>query len=88
MTSRMRGRSIADLIDAWYASSDEVYRLAESMLTAGMFRHDKTPEAELLLAVFEKPWHYDAQRTWWVANDWTDDQDEWEQGADDEWRIE
>jgi len=88
MTSRMRGRSIADLIDAWYASNEEVHNLGAAMLRAGMFRHDTTPEAELLLEYFDKPWHWDKEHAWWVANDWTDDEDEWERGQDEGWAVE
>ena len=62
----------------WYESDDEVYNLGRDMLKAGMFIFDGSSEAENLLSYFEKPNHWNAEHTWWVTNDRTDDWAIWE----------
>ena len=76
------GKSISDLINAWYASTDEVNRLGRDLVAGGML----TTTTDVL-AFFDKPWHWDAEHAWWVANEWPDDQATWEQGENDEWEI-
>ena len=92
MTSRMRGRSIADLINAWYASSDEVWRFGRAILNSGFLQAHNTSldydRADALLEYFQAPWHYDTVHAWWVANDWTDNEGEWERGQDEGWAVE
>ena len=84
-------RSITDIINAWYASTDEVNRMARDMLLGDMFYADDTTEprgvAHNMLEFFDKPWHWDREHAWWVANEWPDDAESWERGRDMEWEI-
>ena len=81
-------KTISDLINAWYASTDEVNRLGRDMVSAQRFvRADAGEALSDLLAYFEKPWHWNAEHAWWVANEWPDDAATWEQGEDDEWET-
>ena len=70
-------------------SADETYMLARDMVNAGQFDYaDDTRDAlERLLRFFEKPWHWETQYSWWIANDRPDDWETWEKGKDEGWEI-
>ena len=85
-------RSITDIINAWYASTDEVNRMAHDMLEGGLFdtelsREDSHAVADNLMDFMDKPWHWDREHTWWVANEWPDDAESWERGQATDWEI-
>jgi len=87
--------SITDILNAWYSSSDEVVRFGRDLLHGGMFDMFDVPisspgareAAYRLLNYFEKPWHWDREHAWWVANDWPDDVESWERGLEAKWEI-
>lgn len=87
----MNRRSITEIANAWYASTDEVQRLGRDLLHGGMFdtdtMYDDYGKAERLLDYFDKPHHWDKAHAWWVANDWTDDPATWDRGRDTHWEI-
>ena len=84
-------RSITDIINAWYASTDEVNRLGRDLLASGYLKdHNVTAdytEAEALLDFMEKPHYWNRVHAWWVANEWPDDAESWERGQATGWEI-
>ena len=81
-----------DILNAWYGSTDEVNRMARDMVRGGMFDGhgsfgdgDARDTAYNLLDFLEKPWHWNAEHAWWVANDWPDDVASWERGQNIKW---
>jgi len=82
-------RSINDILNAWYGSTDEVNRMARDMLHAGEFNRVRGTEFEAnnLLDFIEKPHHWNAEHAWWIANEWPDDEASWERGREREWEI-
>jgi hypothetical protein len=86
--SNSMSRSITDIINAWYASTDEVNRMARDMNTAGVFYNPNPQQAiDSVLEFMDKPWHWDREHAWWVANEWPDDYDSWERGRDTDWEV-
>ena len=67
----------AAMTDGWIASSDDVHAFGRDMVEAG-FIYD----LDELLSYFEKPWHWESEHAWWVANGRPDSGEIWEQGDD------
>ena len=87
--------AINEILNAWYVSFDEVTRFGRDLYVAGVFDRehdydcvdDDHIEASTMLEDFEKPWHWNRQHAWWVANEWPDDAESWERGHDTGWEI-
>jgi len=85
--------TINEILNAWYTSNDEVVRFGRALMEGGTFdalrpnRTDQYTMADNLLDYFNKPYHWNAEHAWWVANDWPDDAESWERGHDSSWEI-
>jgi len=84
--------TINEILNAWYTSNDEVNRLARDLLVSEDFENLSDPTdpvslANIVLDYFNKPYHWNAEHAWWVANDWPDDAESWERGHDSSWEI-
>lgn len=67
----------------WVDSYDEVVAFARDMV-AGLFLHT----AEDVIEYLDKPWHWEREHAWWVANARPDSWEEWERGIDEEFEVE
>jgi len=84
--------TINDILNAWYASSDEVVRFGRDLLHSGYLEthnaiDDEWDRADALLQYFEKPHHWNRVHAWWDANEWPDDAASWEHGHDTAWEV-
>lgn len=66
----------------WTASDDEVVAFARDMVAA-----DFIDTVDGLLEFFEKPWHWDREHAWWVANGRPDTWEMWDKGVDGDWEV-
>ena len=66
----------------WIDNQEEVTAFARDMVTA-IFLHT----AEDVIEFLEKPWHWQAEHDWWLANDRPDTWEAWEQGIDDKFEV-
>ena len=67
---------------AWTASDDEVVAFARDMVAA-----DFITTADGLQEYYEKPWHWNREHEWWVANDRPDNWETWDKGIDTDWEV-
>lgn len=79
-------------LKSWYTSYNEVVRFGRDLFGGNMFdvpfpNQYEHETADNMLLYFEKPWHWNREYLWWVANDWPDDEASWERGRDTEWEI-
>ena len=84
-------RQLREILNAWYSGADEVYAFGSALLDGGRFfgAEGVHGEADNLLAYFEKPWHWDRQHAWWVANDRPTEllDDEWDTAEANDWET-
>ena len=66
----------------WVTSEDEVWELGNDMVSAGIIT-----TLEGLLGYFEKPWRWDLEHEWWVANGRPDSGGIWQDGIDAEFEV-
>jgi len=66
----------------WIGDYDEVVAFARDMVAS-----DFIDSADGLQEYYEKPWHWEREHAWWVANARPDSRDVWEQGADEGFEV-
>ena len=82
MTTTDKWMMFTAMTDGWIASSDEVWAFARDMVSAHFI-----DTAEGLLDYFEKPWHWEREHAWWVANDRPDSWAVWDLGVDSGFEV-
>ena len=84
MSYSATNRSALERIQArhWTNSEDEVLAFARDMVTV-----DFITTIENLLDFFEKPWKWDREHAWWVANGRPDTGEAWEIGEETDFEV-
>ena len=82
MTTTDKWAMFQAMTDGWIASADEIWAFARDMVSAQFI-----DSAEGLLDYFEKPWHWEREHAWWVANGRPDSWAVWDKGVDSKFEV-
>ena len=70
------------MTDGWIASADEVTAFGRDMIEAEFI-----DSVAGLQEYYEKPWHWEREHAWWIANGRPDTWEMWGKGIDDDWEV-